>query len=148
MEALFGALKYGSLGLAAIVAVVAGYTLRDILKEPKLSKAHQKMFNTYMVVCVILVAICAGLAIFDNQKMQNIRVSVGRLDENELHKYEVIGPLASPDELKKLVKTMCRTLIEIAEQAGGSARNCQEIVKKPDSDLRRPITATQPPQSP
>lgn len=132
MEGLFGALKYGAIGLAAIVAVHAGYLLQSALKQPKLSKGHRTMFETYIGVCMILVIVCAVVAYFENPKMTSIRESVARLDENELQKYEGAGPTMDPIAVRVLVKRMCGTLIEIAEQANGTAKHCQAIKSKPD----------------
>jgi hypothetical protein len=132
MEGLFAALKYGALGLAAIVAVHAGYLLQTALRQPKLTKGHRTMFETYIGVCMILVIVCALVAYFENPKMASIRESVGRLDENELQKYEAAGPNMDPSAMRVLVKRMCGTLIEIAEQANGKAKHCQEVKNKPD----------------
>jgi hypothetical protein len=135
-EALWGALKFGPIGLAGIAAFFAGQLFSEMVKEQQISKTKRKLFHSYLIFCAVLLSIAVGAVFLDNaffksdRRAAAVRETLGRLDENELQKFNYVsrGVVSSDGELATLIVVMCETMITIAEAVDGNMKHCKNIV--------------------
>jgi Na+/phosphate symporter len=123
------------MGLAAIVAVVAAYLLREVLRQSQVPKSKRQIFNSFMVFCGLLLLVSVGTTVLESiffkqdRRMAKIRELLGRLDENEVHKYEQAMQNASPEIMKMTIKKMCEGIVEIGTQADAETPHCRAAMQ-------------------
>ena len=145
MEAVFGALKYGPLGLAAIACVYTAYVVSKVLEGPNSWFLQSRLLTRYMIFCVALlvVSIVASLAdsifIKPDARINKVRELISRLDEQEIQKYDDLRR-QDPNQpavtlgniLKPLVKRMCESVVSIATVVEAGAPHCAAEAQRPN----------------